>query len=96
MSEREQIQNDLVSFLEESGRFNAPYGILPGMRPYAKGQIRTIAFGVSRYFDGEIQIISPKCITVSGQGGLTYKYCGKFDSVQQLKDKFNDRPTTVS
>ena len=89
MSEREIIQNDIVSFLEESGKFNAPYGILTGMRPFAKGKIRTIAFGVARYLDAEIQIISPKCITVSGRGGLAYKYCGKYDSVQQLKDQFN-------
>lgn len=91
MSEREIIQNDIVEFLEESGKFNAPYGILPGMRPFAKGKIRTIAFGVARYLDAEIQIISPKCITVSGQGGLAYKYCGKFNSAQELKDHFSKK-----
>jgi len=90
MSEREQIQNDLVDFLDKTGKFDAPYGIIPGMRKFAKGKMRTIAFGVARYLDAEIQIISPNCITVSGQGGLAYKYAGKYDSIQQLKDKFNE------
>lgn len=88
MSEREQIQTDLVEFLENSGKFNAPYGIISGMKKFARGKIRTITFGVSRYFDGEIQIISPKCITVSGRGILNYKYTGKFDSVDALKARF--------
>ncbi len=89
MSEREEIQNDIVDFLAKSGKFDAPYGILPGIRPFAKGKMRTVTFGVARYLDGEIQIISPKCITVSGRGALAYKYCGKFDSLQAFKDHFN-------
>lgn len=89
MSIREQLQSDLVDFLEKSGKFNAPYGILPGMKNFAKGKIRTIEFGVARYFDGTIQIISPNCLTISGRGPLAYKYAGKFDSYEQICERLN-------
>jgi hypothetical protein len=58
------------------------------MKPYARGKARTITFGINRYLDGEITIVSPTLISVSGRGALAYKYAGNYKSVKELKEKF--------
>lgn len=89
MTPREKIQNELVQYLENNNYFSAPYGIIPGLEKSGKGKVRTIAFGVSRYFDGIIYIWSENNITVGGQGGLADKFCGKYSSIENLKSHFN-------
>lgn len=88
MSPRELIQDELAEWLSEHPKFNAPYGIIKGMKPYARGQARTITFGISRFLDGEITIVSDKLLSVSGRGPLAYKYAGNYKSVKELKEKF--------
>ncbi len=89
MSPREQLQHEIYDFLVESKRFNAPYGVIAGMKPYAKGKVRTITFGIARYLDGEITILSPKCIMVGGRGPLAYKFAGTYGSKEDLIKKFS-------
>lgn len=91
MSERELVQEKLVEFLSENGNyFDAPYGIIEGIRKIGKGKIREITFGVSRYLDASIQIWSPKKIVVRGQGGLAYKFEGEYSSCEELIKKFTE------
>lgn len=89
MSEREQLQNQIVEFLESKGKFNAPYGIIEGMQPYGKGKIRTVTFGIARYLDATIDIIKPNDLHVHGRGPLAYKYCGRYESFEKLKQAFD-------
>lgn len=87
MSPREQIQNQVVEYLEQhSNRFNAPYGIIPSLNPIKgnKGKVRTITFGVSRYLDACVYIWSLNHITVQAQGALTYKIGGDYRNVTEL------------
>ena len=95
MSPREKAQNDLVKYLENKctskGKFyfDAPYGILDGMEAFGTGKVRTIAFGVSRYLDCKLTIISPTEITVDCRGGLDYKFEGTYSSVEDLISHFD-------
>lgn len=92
MSEREQIQETLTEYLESKNYFDAPYGVIAGIQKMGKGgkgEIREIAFGVSRYLDASIQIWTPKKIVVKGQGGLAYKFEGEFNSCEELIEHFN-------
>ena len=85
MSPREQVQKQLVDFLTENrNKFNAPCGVIPGLKPMARGKCRTITFGVARYFDGEIIIIGVDNISINGRGALASKYCGHFTSVEEV------------
>lgn len=64
MSEREDIQNDLVSFLETAG-LNEVYGVLAGLDTLPNGvKVRTISFCRARTLDGVITIYGPKFIKV--------------------------------
>lgn len=86
MSKREEIQDDLVAFME-TRNFNAPYGILVGFRELkGGGKARQITFGVSRYLDAEITIWSDKNFTASGQGALAYRLQPKYHSLEVLKN----------
>lgn len=87
-SDREILQDRIVRLLESDGRFNAPYGIIAGMRPYGKGKIREITFGISRYLDATIEIIQTDDIHVRGRGALAHKYAGRFKSLDEFKQKF--------
>ena len=89
MSPREQAQHEIVEFLENNGRFNAPYGILEGMEKFAKGKVRTITFGIARYLDAEVKIYSPKSISVNGRGPAAHRYCGHFKSTNELIQHFS-------
>ena len=86
MSEREQIQNNIVAFLEQHiNAFDAPYGVLTGLNPMKRGgKVRTITFGVARYLDATINILSPNNIIVNGQGGLAYKIKGNYKSESEV------------
>ena len=92
MSKREDIQREIYDFLEENSNvFDAPYGILEGMESLGRGKMRTVTFGVSRYLDAVIQILSEKNIILKGQGGLAsyhgFSYDGiSFESVDELKE----------
>jgi len=90
MSEREQIQQDIEDYLEGNDYFNAPYGVLSGLQSCGKGKVRTVTFGVSRYLDATVYIFSPTNIEVRGQGGLAYKFDGKYSSKESLIEKFNE------
>lgn len=70
-SPREQLQNDLVAYLEGRGNLNAPYGILTGLRTNSKGgKFREITFGKSRTLDATVQIHGPKFFVFRWQGAL--------------------------
>jgi hypothetical protein len=71
ISPREQIQNELVSYLNDRGNINAPYGILTGMRTNkVGGKFREITFGKSRTLDATIQIHGDKFFVFRWQGSL--------------------------
>jgi hypothetical protein len=71
ISPREQIQNDIVSYLEGRGNINAPYGILTGMRTNKiGGKFREITFGKSRTLDATIQIHGSHFYVFRWQGSL--------------------------
>jgi len=89
MSEREITQEKIVNFLESCDYFDAPYGILSGLQKTKTGKIRVITFGVSRYLDSAIYIFSPNKISVRGQGGLSYKFDGEYNSAESLIEKFS-------
>lgn len=92
-SEREMIQDKLVSFLEERGdKFDAPYGVISGLSTAqnGKGKYRTITFGVARLLDATIRIFTPKKICIEGQGGLAYKYEGTFSSANEVIQKLSE------
>jgi len=91
MSEREQIQERLVEYLESKDYFNAPYGVLEGIRQIGKGKIREITFGVSRYLDASIEIWTPKKLIVKGQGGLAYRFDGEYGSCEELIEHFEKK-----
>ena len=88
MSERELVQEKIVDFLESNSYFNAPYGILTSLQKTKTGKIRVVTFGVSRYLDAAIYILSPKKISVKCQGGLSYKFEGNYHSAEDLINKF--------
>lgn len=87
MSPREQIQNELVAWLETtSTKWTAPYGIMPGLTDLPKGgKVRTITFGVARWLDCTIFIWSPTKFTFRANGsmssGLNNLECSSVDSV---------------
>lgn len=84
MSERSDIQDKLVRFLENhANSFTAPYGIIAGMDNVGKGKVRVITFGVARYLDASIEIWSPNKIKIRGQGGLAYKVEGNYSNVDE-------------
>ena len=90
MSPREEIQNQLVDWLETtSGKWTAPYGILPAMETLPKGgKVRIITFGVARYLDATIYIWSPTKFTFKAQGSMARKLenavCKSLDEVIEL------------
>jgi hypothetical protein len=92
MTPREQIQNDIEEYLGNNKYFTAPYGIISGMESLGRGKVRTVTFGVARYLDATVYIYSPANIQVRGQGPLTYKFEGKFNSFLDFKG-FMDEAT---
>ena len=54
---RELIQQHLIEWISETGRFNAPYGILDSKS--ADGKYRSVTFGIARITDIEVRIYSP-------------------------------------
>lgn len=69
ISPREQIQNELVSYLEGRGDMSAPYGILTGMRTNkVGGKFREITFGRARTLDATIQIHGTNFFVFRWQG----------------------------
>ena len=90
MSAREEAQKKLVEFLlEHREKFNAPYGILDGLKPMGRGKVRTITFGIARYLDAEILIYKENNISINGSGALVSKYCGHFTSVEQVIERLS-------
>lgn len=84
MTPRENIQTELVKFLESnSNLFNAPYGVLPSVDSVGNGKVRRIQFGVARYMDATISIWSEKKIEIRASGPLSYKYEGTYSSVNE-------------
>ncbi len=91
MSKREEIQDELAAFIEARKNdqgypyFNAPYGVITGIDKLGRGKMRTITFGVCRYLDAVVKIITPTNIQIEGQGGLAHKYDGEYKSVEEVK-----------
>jgi hypothetical protein len=81
MSEREQIQNDIASFLDSVG-LNEVYGVLTGLdeAPNGRCKIRTITFCRARTLDGCVSIYGPKFIKVD-----TNRDSGVFTSADDAK-----------
>ena len=80
MSERENIQNDLVSFLDTVG-LNEVYGVLTGLDTLSNGRkVRTVTFCRARTLDGCITIYGPKFIKVD-----TNRDSAIFESVENAK-----------
>ena len=93
MSEREQLQNTIVEYLENNPRWTAPYGVLAGLSklPNGPGKFRTVTFGVARYLDATIYIWSPTKLTVRAQGGLSPKIDGgTWHSWEELKNDLDN------
>ena len=69
-SPREEIQNRIVEFLgQHQDVFNAPYGILTGLVPTARGgKARQITFGRAATLDATITIYSPSQIRMHCRG----------------------------
>ena len=64
MSEREDIQNDFVTFFETVG-LNEVYGVLAGLDTLPNGRkVRTVTFCRARTLDGAITIYGPNFIKV--------------------------------
>ena len=78
MSPREEAQNKLVDWLETtSGKWNAPYGILPGLENLKRGgKVRTITFGMARWLDATAYIWSPTKITFMAAGPASTRLDG--------------------
>ena len=84
-SDREIVQKKLVEWLlEHLSKFNAPYGILDGIEPFAKGKVRTVTFGIARYLDAVIRIYRPNNISIDGKGALAMKYAGNYKSLEEV------------
>ena len=86
MSEREKAEIEIAEFLIRNGNvFNAPYGVIRGLENFGKGKARGITFGVSRWLDAHILIISPNNIVVTCQGSRTYRdLAGKYSSAKEF------------
>lgn len=69
MSIREEIQVKLGDWLYANAKYDAPYGVCPGMETLANsGKVRTITFGMARSLDATVFIWSPKKFTFRAQG----------------------------
>ena len=80
MSERENIQNDIASFLDEVG-LNEVYGVLTGLDSLPNGRkVRTITFCRARTLDGCVTIYGPSFIKVD-----TNRDSGVFTSADDAK-----------
>jgi len=82
---RELIQQHLIEWISETGRFTAPYGILDSKS--ADGKYRSITFGIARVTDIELRIYSPKWFLLrdSRHGD------SKHDSLEDVKAALTDR-----
>ena len=92
MSQREEAQKQLAAAITERySTWNAPYGVLPGLRRLSGGgAVRTVNFGVARLLDATAFIWSPDKITVEGQGALAYRVEGDYTSVAELVAKLDE------
>lgn len=88
-SPRELAQARLVDYLNAHGRYwNAPYGVLTGMRDLPRGgKARSVTFGVARWLDASVLILSPTRIDVRGEGALAPDVEGQYTSVEQLIER---------
>ena len=75
-----------MSFLERHRYFfDAPYGVLPGMRALPQGgKVRLVSFGIAGRLDAVIHIFSVDRIDVTATGGLAWSFVGRFRSVDEL------------
>lgn len=84
MSERKLIQNELIDWLLTWT--SAPYGVIGSIDSFGKGKVRKIAFGIARYLDAELIIISKnRLILNSNIENIEFnsidefkKYCNKY------------------
>jgi len=85
MSDREQIQNQIVEWLQNHrNRFNAPYGILDSLEAVGKGKVRTVTFGQARWLDATVCIWTPKRLSVRAAGPASIKLGPIYHSVDDF------------
>lgn len=86
MSDREIIQDTIANYLEQNtNKFNSPFGVIKRLANVKSGgKVRTVTFGVSKNLDATIYIWSPKQITVSCEGALSYKIGGIYNSIDDI------------
>lgn len=93
MSEREQVQNELVELIRELG-YNAPYGILTSFKDLPRGgKARQISFGMRRTLDAVITIWTPRKFSVEAQGALARYFAKTYTCVETLKQALMDAIT---
>jgi hypothetical protein len=96
ISPREQLQNELVSYLQDRGNLNAPYGILYGVQKNTNGRgaHRAITFGKARTLDATILIFSENSLVFKWQGSLLNRSGGRdsetFTSKEALINFLNE------
>lgn len=76
MSKTEQIQHSVYQWAANSGKFDAPYGILEGQHVNKVGrQYRSVTFGRSRTLDATVNIYGDTFIQVrtSRHGSQIFK-----------------------
>lgn len=86
MSKREEMQQELVNWIRNTGRFTAPYGVLDSLEPMGKGFVRSITFGVARISDIHLQIWSEKKLVMSDSRYGEHE----FQDVQGVMDFLNE------
>jgi hypothetical protein len=89
MSDREKLQLDIINWMQETGKFTAPYGILDGMENFGRGKVRTVTFGIARTLDAHMKIVSTSDIRVRAKGPACTKYAGNFSSFDNLKKRYS-------
>jgi hypothetical protein len=90
-SPREQLQDEIVEYLNGREVFTAPYGILTGKHTNAKGRsIRQVTFGKARTLDATVDIYGESYLLLRWQGALRNMGSGNpsvvFHSKQELFD----------
>lgn len=93
MSEREELQNDLASFISNlewpngSNIYNAPYGVIANLTKLenSPGYVRTITFGCARTLDAYMLIFSKKKIIIEASGKLAPRIEGEYSSPEDVK-----------
>jgi hypothetical protein len=87
MSERQQLQLNLIAWLQETrSTWTAPYGILDGKSPDNK--YRSVTFGISRVLDAEVRFYSTHYVTLRTNRDGWQKFGSYQALVMFLKERY--------